>query len=548
MLSKVIALLLFGAAGAWAGQPPDHVVRPGDTLGKIAVTAGYEVRALGSYNNLADVNRIFVGQTIRFPTRGESVVALKRPAKEVSCITLGVAPWNAETDMVRRRARALQGINLLTTLTPAQRELAKAKFLMGETVTEKELVGQQIFGEMLYRSQVSGEAKHVYGKAICSPDEGGVPEVMDTYDLGDGVFLAIPKRCGNPAVFLKSVPPREEPPPPPPPQQPSPHPPPAVEVPEEPTTSPPSVAPKEAVYRWDWELVVGQEHDRTSHSNFGSGAVYGFFVDGAGAEHAFGIGGTRSSWHGRTDAGFGFDGRLWGYGPAYRFSAYEGGWDFGLKLLPWAGLTENGASGAYQSHKKYDSATLDGLTLAYNNYVRELKGERILFKHQLFVSAFKPTGAGDVGHSWEGKPISDTTELAKLDHVVNVGGRLGLYDFSEEDGAIGAKLWFAAGWFQEAPSLAETANWRFQLSDKHERVFIGFGRNYDLLNGGNIFGFGWSWDIRKTVYVHREDERRAQFIAKIEQAGGRLDKDGMVILPKGNNSPQKQFKIAPSDD
>lgn len=308
---------------------------------------------------------------------------------------------------------------------------------------------------------------------------------------------------------------------------------------------PQEVAPKEAVYRWDWEAVVGQEHDRTSHSTHGSGAVYGLIVEDGGAEHAFGIGGTKSEWHGKTDTGFGFNGRLHGVGPAYRYSAYEGGWDFGLKLLPWASLTENGEAGPYKSHRQFD---LRGITLAYNNYARELKGEKSFFKYQLFVSAFKPTGESEVGHTWNGQPISDTTGIQNLDHVLNVGGRLGLYDFSEEDDKVGAKLWLAGGWFQEAPSLAETANWRIQWSDKHERLFLGFGRNYDLLNGGSLLGFGWSWDIRKTVYVNREESRKAQFIAAIEKAGGSLDKDGMVRLPKGVKAPQKQYKAAPSDD
>lgn len=308
-----------------------------------------------------------------------------------------------------------------------------------------------------------------------------------------------------------------------------------------PEPEPQEITPKEAVYRWDWELVVGKEYDRTAQSTFASGAVYGLLVNAPGGEHAFGLGGTYSSWHGKTETGFRFDGHLGGYGPAYKYSAYEGGWDFGLKVLPWASLTENGGQAAYNSRRHFD---LNGITLAYNNYARELKGEKSLFKYQLFASVFKPT-RGEAEHSVFNQSLPNAD--SRLDRVVNVGGRLGLYDFSQEDDRIGAKLWFAAGWFQEAPSLAETANWRFQLSDKHERVFFGLGRNYDLLHGGSLLGYGWSWDIRKTVYVHREETRRAQFVAAIEKAGGKLDKDGMVILPKGTKD-SRQFKTAPSDD
>ncbi|MFZ3031859.1 MAG: hypothetical protein WA082_02390 [Candidatus Moraniibacteriota bacterium] len=537
-----ILMLILGWASAVHAEGA-YQMKSGETVfGRFGFRMGTQVcklnKELGIIN---DCNRIKAGQWLKTPENvGGKAVTNKSVVKpvELACITLGAAPFNPEHNL----KRAFEGIDLLTTLTPDQKELAKQKVALGDTATKDELVGQQIFKEMLYQStKAKKEVKHVYGKPICSSEQGGQPEVMNTYDLGGGVFLSDPRRCGNPSVFVRPL--RRETPLaivlPEPQSQPK------MTLPQINPTQPEQqeISPEEAVRRWDWELVVGQEHDRTAHSTFASGAIYGLFVNTPGAEHAFGIGGTYSGWHGKTDTGFGFNGQLSGVGPAYKYSAYEGGYDFGLKLLPWASLTENGEQAEYyKSRRHFD---LNGITLSYNNGRREMMEEKFLFKHQLFVSAFKPTG-GEAEHSVFNQPLPDAN--TKLDYVLNVGGRVGLYDFSKEDDKIGAKLWFAAGWFKEAPSLAETANWRIQLSDKHERLFLGIGRNYDLLNGGSLFGYGWSWDIRKTVYVHREETRRAQFVAAIEKAGGRLDKDGMIILPKGTKTPQKQFKTAPSDD
>lgn len=536
--------LFFGIVGAvQAEEGAFYQVKSGETLfGRFGSHMGATVCKLNKeLGIIVNCDRILAEQWIRLPSNvgGQSVVykdvaSVKVPKKhfetssEKTCIMLGATPFNAEHSM----ARTLVGIDLLTTLSPEQKAIAKRKVLLGEIATSNELIGQQIFKEMLYQSKMTKKVVHIYNKMVCSPEMGGVPEVMDTYALGGGVYFSNPRRCGNPSTFfIKPVlsPAVVS-------QKPSPEPEVVVSSVAVGEPEPEELAPKEAIRRWDWELVVGQEYDRTAHSTFASGAVYPFIVDEDGAEHAFGVGATYSGWDGKTDTGFAFNGKLSGFGPAYKYSSYKGGYDFGIKLLPWATLTENGDGGAYQSHRQFD---LQGIALSYNNYERELKGEKSLFKYQLFASAFKPTSA-DVGHTWEGKTISDTKELEKLNHVVNVGARVGLYDFSKEDDKIGAKLWASVGWFQEGPG-AESANFRISLSDKHERFMFGVGRNYDLLNGGSLFGYGWSWDVRKTVWVAREESRKEQFIAAIEKAGGSLDKDGMVRLP------QKQYKTAPPD-
>lgn len=529
----ISALLLSGVACAWADETV-HKVTPGQTLSVIAKQYGQSWKTLCAYNSLPNCNVIKAGDPIRIPASNSAV----KTEPQAACINLGTAPWNRFGDLKLR----LEAIDANPGLTAEEKTEAKALVSAGRG--ERGMVtGDMVFPAMPFRSK-TGTIKFLRDVRVCTPEQGGRPEAMETWQLSTGKTLADMLSCGNLTFLVTAKEPDPEPEKEPDPEkdpEPQKEPDPEKEPEPEKVPEPQEVPPEEAVRRWDWELVVGKEYDRTAQSTFASGAIYGLFVDGPGAEHAFGIGATYSSWHGKTDTGFGFSGHLGGYGPAYKYSAYEGGYDFGLKLLPWATLTENGQQAAYKSRRHFD---LNGITLAYNNYARELKGEKSFFKYQLFVSAFKPTG-GEAEQSVFGQPLADAD--SRLDYVLNVGGRIGLYDFSEENDQIGAKLWASLGWFKEAPSLAETANWRFQLSDGHERFFVGWGRNYDVLHGGSLFGYGWSWDIRKTAYVHREETRKAQFIAKIEQAGGRLDKDGMVILPKGLQSSSRKWKTAPSD-
>jgi nucleoid-associated protein YgaU len=46
-----------------------YVVRPGDTLSKIAVHYGVNVTVLSEYNHLANVDALRVGQRLRIPRR-----------------------------------------------------------------------------------------------------------------------------------------------------------------------------------------------------------------------------------------------------------------------------------------------------------------------------------------------------------------------------------------------------------------------------------------------------------------------------------------------
>ncbi|RMH07244.1 MAG: LysM peptidoglycan-binding domain-containing protein [Nitrospirae bacterium] len=62
-----------GAGSASSGSESAYTVKPGDTLGAIALAHGTTVQALKALNNLADENLIFVGQALKLPggTGGE---------------------------------------------------------------------------------------------------------------------------------------------------------------------------------------------------------------------------------------------------------------------------------------------------------------------------------------------------------------------------------------------------------------------------------------------------------------------------------------------
>jgi len=54
-----------------AGGHAAHVVKPGETLGKVAKSYGVTAEALARVNGIADPDRIRVGQRLRLPTPGE---------------------------------------------------------------------------------------------------------------------------------------------------------------------------------------------------------------------------------------------------------------------------------------------------------------------------------------------------------------------------------------------------------------------------------------------------------------------------------------------
>ena len=87
VLTALICALILSAIGfviASAGAEPEevqYIVHPGDTLYRIAAMHGVTVRQLASLNGIRNPNRIYIGQVLRIPKKGEApIVLLETPA------------------------------------------------------------------------------------------------------------------------------------------------------------------------------------------------------------------------------------------------------------------------------------------------------------------------------------------------------------------------------------------------------------------------------------------------------------------------------------
>lgn len=309
--------------------------------------------------------------------------------------------------------------------------------------------------------------------------------------LSTGEVLTVVLNCDN-IGELESPP---APPPPPPVEE--------VILPPPPVFVPPSVADPKKGCELDPKLVVGQEYE-PSHNNgvrsastFVSGALYCTWRGKTGT-HGVGVGFQASTWEGRVNMGQGkYDGHLVAVGPAYEFIS-DKGWDIEVKAL--AGhLSENFQEGAYQSERDF---TILGGSVAYNNYSRRLNGERWFPETQVFGFLGVPIDRS-VSHSWEGKPIEDTSDLSRLGVLAQAGIRQWIYD-----GKV-VSPYVQLGTFLETPG-----NWtgsvRIGIADKHRICGVGVGVNFDLLDGGSAFGLGWWCDIVKGIKVIRANKRGTQ--------------------------------------
>ena len=505
-------LMFFRMSVAQAAEPSIHVVTRGETLRGIA---GTNWKVVCKANSLADCNKIRVGQRIQMTvSQAPKTPLMTLIAKNPSCITLGVAPLNAE----HRLELALQGIDALETLTPKQKETAKQKFTAGQKASSSELVGTHHFGEMLYRSKVTKKVVHVYGKPICTPEEGGVPEVMDTYDLGDGVFLANPKRCGNIATFTKAV------------KKPEPVvPQPVVQL----ETFVPEVVVTSSGCPIDLKAVIGREHEpkhdgNDANSAYLAWALYICTWRGETGTHGVGIGGQASMWDGLVNGGAGrFSGRFAAIGPAYEYIS-DNGWDFEAKALIGR-LDEKFVQGEYRSERHF---TLVGPQLSYNNYERRQRGERWFPETQANIVVGLPL-TKSVTHSWQGKAIEDTTELSKFGVYLNAGVRQWIYD-----GDI-VQPYVQLGYFLESPS-SESMSFRAGFADPHRVCGIGFGFDHDLKSGGNAKAWGWWCDLVKGVKVVRDHHRLSQVI---EEDGVEVV-NGIYMVPLGDGETQAEAPAA----
>jgi LysM repeat protein len=329
--------------------------------------------------------------------------------------------------------------------------------------------------------------------------------------LEDGTRYHFLLACGNtgPHIFVK--------PPPPPPALPPELPPfiPPTSPPEE-ITVPEPITPEEALRRMNWELFVyaGAQTDfGGNNARFAGveGAFYPWIIQHKNSETQLGIGGKANFWWGENFEGFKYDGGYGVVGPAAKYVNYEG-WDVSAKVLAGK-MWQNGesATGEYESERDFE---IVGTSVGYNNYQRELRGEKYFTETQIYGAIFFPLSK-DVKHSWQGQGIADTNDLEKFNYVVTIGGKVFLFNLPGDV----LRLYIGMGYFREDPT-SHSLSFRIGVSDVHKIFFAGIGPNISLDHGDWALAGDIGVDIMRAVEYQRAKHRRAEMIKSIQNAPG----------------------------
>lgn len=509
-----ILLLIFGWVSAVHAEGA-YQMKSGETLfGRFGSRTGTLVCKLNKESGIInDCNRIKAGQWLKMPSNvGGKAVTYKnvvaKPA-EPACITLGVAPFNPE----HNRTRMLKGIDLLTKLTPEKKELAKQKFLLGEMATKDELVGQQIFQEMLYQStKANKEVKHVYGKPICSPEQGGQPEVMNTYDLGDGIFLADPRRCGNPSVFTKSVKPKILPLP-------------SASTPEQvvpastsmltPSSEKMVVDQVASDYDWDAGLFVGGDKDVGFTGGDGAGYPVIKYYDWG--RYALGGGGSFSLWQGGTPDGYRYSGETIAFGLAQKFS-FNNRRDLGIKFPMYGDLWTRGQdkSGSYQQRTH---ASMICASASYTDASREKEGKTAAPEWQIWASFCDPFSQ-EKSHTRFGQAL-DASTIQDVKYVAGVGGRVFLSKNLGDTGLLAKVQPFVeVGVNQTAPN--PTSAHAYVGLRTVDKVW-GCGVGIHHAQTGNLPGATCTYDLGLDTKLRDKKERWSEMVKSLEALGVAVD-------------------------
>lgn len=455
-----------------------------------------------------------------------------RMVQEQSCIKLGAEPFNPDHNL----ERALQGIDAMKTLSAEKKEIAKAKVRAGDKATSNELVGRQVFKEMLYQDK-KGKLIHVFEKPICDPDnQGGQPEVMDTYDLGDGIQLSIPRRCGNPSWFIRRKsdvpPPVDTPPDDPPLKEPPKEGPPRDDPPPGNPSERPKVvaAPKGICDHLDPSAVLGREHEpeqngADSHATFLAASLYCLkpfqTADGKTGVHGFGGKVTASEWHGSVNNGVGhYKGWNAHVGPSYK-RVMDEGYD-GEVSVGVGKQVERYREAAYASQREFD---LVGVTVGHNDYRRRLAGETWDVERQYFGALTLPVGK-KVGHTLFGQQLADTAELGRFNFGFQAGARWWFYENTDEFPLL---PYLQGGVFVQHPTSA-SMSLRVGVADPDRICGVGIGIDQDLMHGGEPVGaWGWWCDLVKGGQVVRTKVRKHQVITAAAARGITIEaKEGFV--------------------
>lgn len=498
MLAGMILLFLSAVSSVSAGEGyVSHKIQSGETLTIISRQFGVK-----NYHDIMTANgmktdQIFAGKTIRIPVAGNHIVQIKKMHKVVKNSgfvwkEVGGNPYKGSP------AWAISHSNLPADVQMKVSENIRQDKFQWTIVSAGQTLDWMTFGknEVWYNLTTGWDSSWEY-----AAKDYGV----------DGYHVVHVIKCNNWGGWKELTPePSPEPNPGPSPEptpEPSPDFPPDIEDQQPPVTQ---ITPPEALCAWDWELfaITGGETDFQGNKDWFlglEGALYPFIMEGKNAKDEFGIGGRVNLWDGITSEKFNFDGGYAALGPAWKHANYSG-WDTGSKIL-FGKLWENGkdATGDYKSNRDFG---ITGIGLSYNNYERELRGEKIIPEWQLYGAMFIPISK-DVRHSWQGKNIADTKDLEKFNYLLSVGGRVFLYQGEY------IRPYIQAGYFAEDP-ITHSLSFRLGVSDVHKIIFAGIGPNINLDNSTLALAGDVGIDIMRAIEFGRAQHRRNAMIEAIQ--------------------------------
>lgn len=481
----------------------DYTVKAGDSLSRLFPKQWREICEL---NALADCNVLKIGQVLRVPKATTVSTIVPRSVVRDKDGWLPIKRLNV--DPYRKYRTPAKDRKILRERGYSESEIEEffSKLAAG-TCTEESFAKGTEFSWMSHgNAKITEKLRAVWD----------TPEPATVCQLSSGRTVVIMKACDNLAEVKGREPKADVIPVPeaiPPPPQAEAPPPVAAEaslvvLPEAQALP---VAPSRCPL--DPKMVIGGEYEPNQGGNeaqahFLSAALYCTW-EGENGTHGVGVGVQASKWEGLVNGGAGtFKGNLLAAGPGYEYLSRDG-WDVESKLL-FGKLNESFVQGDYESSRSFG---VWGPSLGYNNYARRLRGEKWFPETQVHGTLLFPFSR-QASHSWQGKPIEDTSKLSEFKSYLSVGARQWLYD-----GEV-LHPYVQLGYFKENPT-AESASFRVGIADPNHMCGIGIGLDYDLISGGYAKALGGWCDVVKGAKVLRTKHRQSQVKEEIRQATGR---------------------------
>jgi hypothetical protein len=293
---------------------------------------------------------------------------------------------------------------------------------------------------------------------------------------------------------------------------------------------------KEAPCWIDPKLVAGYEGEPSHNGGddldvvYASSAVFCMWrMEDNRGDRGLGLAFQGSLWGGDVNREAGhFKGYLLVGGPAYQETLDEGrNWE--ARLL-FGVLDEKFKQDGYKSHRRFGVV---GLGLVYNDYRRWLEGYEWFPKHQAWVTLLTPF-TSSLKHSFNGEPIM--SDPPGLDLYLSLGGRLYLYD---NDYLL---PYIQGGFFAEIPGT-RSLSLRVGVSDPNFIFGIGIGPDINLVNGGEVFGWGFWFDAFHLVRTWRDEHLANQLVDVTDSVGGNgggvVVVNGIVMVSVGDQPNQQ---------